>query len=83
MSETNTNPFGFIQSEGIKLIKGLVPNWVPTDLCHPHAHSFTGLIELIMNIQPGEQIMVRGSGISDLWHHAIFMGELFIEAASD
>lgn len=75
MSEFDTNPLGFILTEGTKFVQELLPGWAPPDICHPYLREYN-LLELFAHIRAGDQIMVQA--ISGHWHHGLFVGEQLV-----
>jgi hypothetical protein len=58
---------------GVELLTRLVPDWVPPALAHPHAEPYDSLIDMLGDIVPGDQVMVKAA--SGYYHHGIFVGK--------
>jgi hypothetical protein len=58
---------------GIEVLTRLVPDWEPPVLAHPHAVPYDSLVDLIDDIVPGDQVMVKA--LSGYYHHGIFVGK--------
>lgn len=65
---------------GIELLKLLVPDWEPPVLEHPNAVQYKSLVQLLYDIVPGDQVMVKA--VSGYYHHGIFVGKQNVEGTS-
>jgi hypothetical protein len=58
---------------GIKVLMLLVPGWKAPKLAHPHAKAYDDEFQLLEDIKPGDQVMVRTS--AGYYHHGIYVGK--------
>ena len=58
---------------GIKVLMLLVPGWKAPKLAHPHAKAYDDEFQLLEDIKPGDQVMVRTS--AGYYHRGIYVGK--------
>lgn len=67
------NTLDLLLSTGIQVLTLLVPDWEPPVLAHPHAVPYDSLVDMMDDIVPGDQVMVKAT--SGYYHHGIFVGK--------
>jgi hypothetical protein len=72
-SPRDTMVLDVLLTSGIEVLTRLVPDWEPPVLEHPHAVAYKSPVQLLDNIVPGDQVMVKTA--SGYYHHGIFVGK--------